>query len=391
MTNSEENIRKPAHQWRICHIIDHLSLHGAQVYLAKLVRGLSERGYEQRIYGLNDPRSTEIDKMLRSAGAAVETIGKVKLISLYGLVELFADLLKWRPHVLQTFLPFSDIIGRSLGHFSRVPVIVSVVTQPNVEKSGWQYAVDRVTAPWAHRVVFNSRAIIPFALSKEGVKPEQVEYIPNGIELDSTSRPDAGPVMRSQLGIPIDAKVVGCVARLYPQKGHVHLLDAFSEVVKHVPAAVLLVVGDGPLRPELERRAAERGITQYTKFLGNRSDLRDLLECMDLYVQSSLWEGMSIALMQAMLRGLPVVATEVDGTLEIVENGKTGFLVQPGDSHGLAKSILSALSHRDETNQVAERGAELIRREFSVEKMVNSFDDMYRRLLKDSGNPCALT
>jgi glycosyltransferase involved in cell wall biosynthesis len=80
---------------------------------------------------------------------------------------------------------------------------------------------------------------------------------------------------------------------------------------------------------------------------------------------------------------------KVDGTLEIVENGKTGFLVQPGDSHGLAKSILSALSHRDETRQVAERGAELIQREFSVEKMVNSFDDLYRRLLKDSGNPCA--
>jgi glycosyltransferase involved in cell wall biosynthesis len=389
MINPDVNSDKPSRQCRICHVIDHLSLHGAQVYLAKLVRGLSEKGYKQRIYGLNDPRSPEIDEMLSSAGAKVETIGKVKLISLYGLVKLFLDLRAWRPHVLQTFLPFSDVIGRSLGRFSRVPVIVSVVTQPNVEKWGWQYAVDRVTAPWADRVVFNSRAIVPFALSREGVKPEQVEYIPNGIELDSPSRPDAGQAMRQRLDIRVDAKVVGCVARLYPQKGHMHLLDAFSEVVKQVRTAVLLVVGDGPLRLDLERRAAERGIAGATKFLGNRPDLRDLLECMDLYVQSSLWEGMSIALMQAMLRGLPVVATKVDGTLEIVENGRTGFLVQPGDSHGLAQSILNALSNRDETHRVAERGASLIRREFSVRKMVDSFDDLYHRLMKDSGKPCA--
>ncbi len=161
------------------------------------------------------------------------------------------------------------------------------------------------------------------------------------------------------------------------------------ETTEIPPSSRVLVVGDGPLRPELERRAAEQGISQNTKFLGNRSDLRDLLECMDLYVQASLWEGMSIALMQAMLCGLPVVATEVDGTLEIVEHGKTGFLVRPGDAHGLANSIMGALSHRDQTNRVAEQGASLIQREFSVEKMVNSYHDLYRKLLKDSGSHSA--
>jgi glycosyltransferase involved in cell wall biosynthesis len=384
MRPDEATSSRPVHAYRIAHVIDHLSLHGAQVYLVKLVRGLSEKGYQQRVYGLNDPRSPRLVELLRSAGAEVETIGKVKLITQWGLLKLYKDLLTWRPHILQTLLPFSDVIGRTLGHFSRVPVIVSVLTQPNLDKYRWHYTLERMTAPWADRVVVNSRTIIPFALSREGVKSEQVEFIPNGIELDDPTRPDAGSALRSQLGISPETAVVGCVARLYPQKGHSFLLDAFSEVVQQVPNTALLLVGDGPLRSELEHQAVELGITTNTKFLGDRTDLRDLLECMDLYVQASLWEGMSIALMQAMLNGLPVVATEVDGTLEIIESGKTGFLVRPGDSHALAEGIVRGLSDKSGASRVAEAGASLIQSDFSVDKMVNLFDALYRTLIEKS-------
>jgi glycosyltransferase involved in cell wall biosynthesis len=351
------------------------------MYLAKLVRGLSERGYEQRVYGLNDPRHSKIVQMMEDAGARVRTIGKLQLLSSVGLLKLSFDLMRWRPQIVQTYLRFSDVIGRVLGRLASVPVNVSVVTQPNVDKYRWQYLLDHLTAGLSDRVVFNSEEIIDFALAKEGVKREQVAFIPNGIDIEAKSSPDAGAMIRTQLGISAEAPVIGSVARLYPQKGHACLLSAFAKVLQECPETVLLVVGDGPLRGELEAQASSLNIDRSLRFLGERADLADVLDALDLYVQASLWEGMSIALMQAMLCEIPVVATSVDGTVEIIDDKDTGFLVKPGDSEALAGGILYALKDKDSARGIGKNGAAMVNREFSVRKMVSRFDDMYRELL----------
>jgi glycosyltransferase involved in cell wall biosynthesis len=366
---------------KICHVIDHLSLHGAQVYLAKLVRGLSERGYEQRVYGLNDPRHPKIVQMMEDAGARVQTIGKLQLLSSVGLVKLSLDLVRWRPQIVQTYLRFSDVIGRVLGRLAGVPVNVSVVTQPNVDKYRWQFLLDHLTAGLSDRVVFNSEEIIDFSLSKEGVRRAQVVFIPNGIDIEPKSSPVAGALVRAQLGISAEATVIGSVARLYPQKGHACLLSAFAKVLLEYPEVVLLVVGDGPLRGELEAQASSLNIDGRVRFLGERGDLADVMDALDLYVQASLWEGMSIALMQAMLCEIPVVATSVDGTVEVIDDRDTGYLVKPGDSEALADGILYALRNKDSAREIGKNGAIMVNREFSVRRMVSRFDDMYRNLL----------
>lgn len=350
--------------------------------MANLVRELSERGYQQRVYGLNDPRHPKIVQMMSDVGARVETIGKARLLSTAGLIKLFLDLVKWRPHIVQTYLRFSDIIGRVLGGLARVPVNVSVVTQPNVDKYRWQYLLDRLTAGLSDRVVFNSQQIIAFGLEKEGITPSQVVYIPNGILKETPSRPGAGLAIRAQVGISPDAPVVGSVARLYPQKGHTYLLSAFAKVLEALPEAVLVLVGDGPLREELEHDAAALNIDRSVKFLGERDDLADVLDALDAYVQASLWEGMSIALMQAMLCELPVVATRVDGTVEIIEDGSTGFLVEPGNSEALAAGMIEVLKNRETVGEIAKNGAAMISENFSVTKMASRFDELYRELLK---------
>jgi glycosyltransferase involved in cell wall biosynthesis len=367
---------------KICHIIDHLNLHGAQVYLAKLVRGLSERGFSQRVYGLNDPRHEQIIEMMTGPGVTVETIGKKRLLSGHGLVKLYVDLLKWRPDIMQTCLRFSDYIGRVIGRLAGVPLNVSLVTQPNVDKHRWQFWLDRMTAGLVDRVIFNSTAVIPFGLSREGIKADQAVYIPNGIEIDKPSCPGIGLAIRSQLGVPSGGTVVGCVARLYPQKGHVYLLSAFKKVLEEEPNVFLLLVGDGPLRPELEAQVSTLGICANVRFLGERDDLADVFDSIDLFVQASIWEGMSIALMQAMLCGKTVVATRVDGTAEIIEDQKTGILVDPASSDALAAGIIRLLRDPDLSQRMAQRSRELIRRDFAVEKMVSKFDTMYKELLQ---------
>ncbi|HMK35770.1 MAG TPA: glycosyltransferase [Desulfomonilaceae bacterium] len=365
---------------RIFHIIDHLSLHGAQMYLVKLVRGLSELGYEQRVYGLNDPRHPKIVDMMTEVGVDVETIGKVRLLSGTGLLTLLVDLVKWRPHVVQTCLRFSDVIGRILGRLAHVPVSVSVVTQPNVDKYRWQFLLDRLTAGFSDRVVFNSKEIIPFALAREGIKPEQVVFIPNGIDIEAGNSTTAGS-LRTRLHISPDAPVIGFVARFYPQKGHSILLSAFAKVLEEEQHAILLLIGDGPLRPELESQAAALSVNANVRFVGEYANLSEIWDSIDLYVQASLWEGMSIALMQAMLSEIPVVATAVDGTIELIEDEKTGFLVKPGDVAALAFAVVRALKNTELAKQIGKNGSAMINREYSVSMMVSRFDDMYRQLL----------
>jgi len=119
-----------------------------------------------------------------------------------------------------------------------------------------------------------------------------------------------------------------------------------------MPCALLLVIGDGPLRSQLESEALQLGISERTRFLGERADVPDLLDILDLYVQPSIFEGMPNAVMEAMAMGKPVIATNVDGTQELITHGETGWLVESCNPETLAKQIIYALQNRDECARV---------------------------------------
>lgn len=363
------------------HVIDSLRRDGTQTALVNLAEGLSERGYRQRVYCLNNVVNPDVKAALTSAGVEVVVIGKAAIAAGWGLIRMWLDFVRVRPRVVQTFLPFGDLIGRTVARAAGVPVIVSSIRARNVDKPRWQLALDRITVRWAARVVFNSRHTVDFAVAREGVQAEQVVYIPNGVKIGPT--PDAPGCIDclSRLDVPDTVKIVATVGRLYPQKGHTVLLDAFQRVVRAAPEVVLLIVGQGPLRDELEQRAVSLGISSRVRFLGERRDVHEILQCVDVYVQASLWEGMPNAVMEAMAHGKPVVASNVDGTRELVAHGETGWLVEPANGEALAEGILNALSHPEEAKRMGDAAADLISREFSVEAMVSRFDALYRGLV----------
>jgi glycosyltransferase involved in cell wall biosynthesis len=309
---------------RIAYVIDSLRRHGTQKSLVSIVSGLAERGYEQRVYVLNDVVVADIVQSLTSVGARVTVVGKAQLVALVGLLRLVADFRSWQPLIVQTFLPFGDVIGRTLARMANVPIIVSSIRNRNLGKRSWQLLLDRMTIRWADRVIFNSKHVVPFSMAREGVHPKQVAHVPNGVEIYGL-RPSSGTArIRCELGIGTTTRVIGTVGRLYPHKGHRHLLSAFAQVLADGADAVLLMIGEGPLRADLEAQAMQLGVAGKTRFLGERADIPDLLACMDIYVHASLWEGMPNAVMEAMAAGKPVVATGVDGTTELITDGETG-------------------------------------------------------------------
>ena len=368
---------------RIGYVIDSLRRDGTQTALMNLVNGLAERGYEQRVYCLNNVAHPDVLRFLTDSGAAVVVVGKAQLVTLVGLNRIFSEFRHWRPHIVQTFLPFADAIGRTLARVAHVPIIVSAVRARNVEKRWWQFLLDRKTVRWVDRIIFNSKQVIPFALAREGVRPEQAIYIPNGVEVKPQDCLLAARRIRSDLGIAPATNVIGTVGRLHLQKGHRYLLSAFAQVLTEVPDAALLIVGDGPLRGELEAEAGRLGIVRQVYFLGERGDVPDLLCCMDVYVQASLYEGMPNAVMEAMAAGKPVIATEVDGTQELIEDGETGWLVEASDMRTMAERIVYALKNVTEARSVGAAAAQRICRDFSLDNMINAYDQLYQGLVAE--------
>lgn len=365
---------------RVAYIIDNLRREGAQTALINLVEGLVPRGYECRVYCLNNAHPT-ITTQLESHGARVIIYGKWQILTLVGLVRLFVELLRWRPHLLQTQLFASDISGRILGKLAGVPVRISSIRGINRDKRPWQFVFDRLTVPLVHTVTLNSAAAFPFAQAFEGVRPYQVVHIPNGIKFAPHDRATARPELLAELRLTPESTLIGSVGRLEPIKGHTYLVDAFARLAAELPHIFLLIVGEGSLRPLLEAAAARAHLSERVHLLGTRSDVPRILAALDLYVHPSLSESMPNAIMEAMVAGCPIVASGVGGIPELLVEGKSGWLVPPEDSPALAAALRHALTHEEEARRMGAAAAQRVAQQFSFDAMVQSYDGLYRRLL----------
>lgn len=228
------------------------------------------------------------------------------------------------------------------------------------------------------RVVCVSEDARRVAIEKGGVAPSRVVTLINGVDVDRFGEAKTGEATDLPAGKP----AVGIVARLTPVKDHRNLFRAFAAVLETYPSARLYVVGDGEIRAELEDDVADLGIGGGVTFLGNRHDVPALLRRFDVFVLSSYSEGLSITLLEAMAAGRPIVATDVGGNPEVVEDGKTGLVVPVRDPGALARAIVWMIEHPDRAREMGERGRERVRAEFGVEAMVRGYDRIYGELLE---------
>lgn len=186
---------------------------------------------------------------------------------------------------------------------------------------------------------------------------------------------------RQELGLPVDAPLIGSIGRLTPQKGYSILLDAAALVLAQLPAARFLVVGEGELAGELQAQAQRLDIAHALRFTGRRRDIEELLATMDLFASSSLWEGLPTVILESMAARIPVVATDVSGTRELVTDGITGLLVPPGEPRALADAIVQLLQHRELASSIAENAYGRVQN-FSIESVAERYLEVYQRLLK---------
>jgi glycosyltransferase involved in cell wall biosynthesis len=217
------------------------------------------------------------------------------------------------------------------------------------------------------------------ALVANGVDRRRVAVVANAVDLSGPLTSKRRSAIDRELGLA-GAQVVSAVGRLVPQKAHERFLEAAALVRAVHPATRFLVIGDGPLRPSLEEKAAQLGLAQAAIFTGTRRDARDLIARSEVVVFTSRWEGLSIAALEALAAAVPVVAPDVHGMQELLGGG-AGLLVEPSAA-SVASAICELLDDGARRGEMGERGRELVARRYSPELMVERYLELYGGLLR---------
>jgi L-malate glycosyltransferase len=220
-------------------------------------------------------------------------------------------------------------------------------------------------------------------LVADGVRADRAVTVHEGIDLEHVA---AAPVasLHEELWLPHGSPIVGNIAALVPHKGQRHLIEAAALVLKDIPDARFVIAGDGELRPNLEHQVKHLGLEKHVFFTGFRTDALSLLKAFDVFVMSSITEGLGTSLLDAMAGAKPIVATTAGGIPEVVQDGKTGFLVPPRDHHAMAAAIVKLLKDEALGRRMGDAGLALVRAKFSAERMVQETLRVYQSVRERS-------
>jgi glycosyltransferase involved in cell wall biosynthesis len=253
---------------------------------------------------------------------------------------------------------------------------------------GKNYFWEKLRRRLAYRIISRSGRLVAvsddlkrFVMSAVGLPEAQIQVIYNGIENSSSVSDDDVDRCRTELDLKPGDPVIGAVGSLYPVKGHKYLLDAMPALIRQHPNVTLLLIGSGDLEVPLKEQAKRLGIEQRVRFLGLRGDIPRLLAVMDVFVLPSLSEGHSLALLEAMLAGRPVVASRVGGNAELVFEGETGILVPSKDPDALTKALHQLLDNRAMRETFGHRATRRVQQQFSARLMSDGYKRLYNDLL----------
>jgi len=359
---------------RIGYVIWSLGLGGAEQVVIRLAGDMARRGHRVSIFTLNDPGT--FAAAAQAHGVEVISVAKRSRYDISVLWRLRQAFRARQLDVVHTHLWGANVWGRIAARWARVPRLV--VTEHNVDtwKRPHHFVIDRCLAPWASSLVAVSHEVRMF-YERHGVGRGRWQVVYNGVDASTSPARRRGEAYAA-MGIEREEPVVGWIGRLVPAKAPEVLLDAVERAVKAMPSLKVLVIGDGPLRARIEAEVARRGLQRTVQLTGLRRDVPELLAGMDALVFSSEREGLSMAMLEAMAAGVPVIATRVGGTPELIEDGVSGLLAEPGRPQELADRLVELLTHPERAAAMCTTARTRVEHAFSLTRMVEAHDALYR-------------
>ncbi len=348
---------------RVLHVHRIRGIGGSERHLLTLLPALAERGLDPVLVGLDDSAWTGADfyGALRVPSIRLRSARDVDPLL---LVRLVRDL---RADVVHTHLVHADVYGGLAARLRATPLVSTKHNDDPFRTGAFRY-VERGLAHLAERIVTITEALRAFTIERVGLPAGKVETIHYGLD----ELPEAWGENPSG-DVPHEATIVLSTSRLTEQKG----IDVAIRALASLPGDVVLVVlGEGPQRSSLEALARELGVESRVFLPGRVPDVAAWLRRASVYVQPARWEGFGLGVLEAMLAGLPVVASDVSSLPELVVDGETGYLVPPDEPGPLAERIAAALEQRS----LGAAGAERARREFSVARMADRTAALYAEI-----------
>lgn len=368
---------------RIFYVIDSFKVGGAQHQLLELVRHLDKTQYQVAICPIWD--IPDLEPFFLETGVEIVHIHKRFSYDFTIAIRLAQKMRQFRPHVVHTWLFTGSLWGRVAAILAFCPRIIA--SERSVRPDGHDplgmRLVYKCLAHWTDIITANSKIGLA-KLQGQGFDPSRLRAIINGVDLQRFSPKTKSEqlLQRQLLGIPANTTLIGMVARLSYPKDQAALLRALHWLICQELDVHGIIVGAGSLLSSLETLAGELNIKGRVHFLGAREDIPTCLCVMDIFAFSSLWEGMPNAVLEAMAMGLPVVATAVAGTTEVVVEGETGFLVPPSDSDKLAERLLCLIRDPGLRVRMGAAGRQRAVSVFSLEQMVAQTTGLYEETIE---------
>ena len=361
---------------------------GTQRFLLELLRRLDRERFEPIVFAIKP--EGELLPAITSLGVPVHAFGAwsgpLAPATLRDVLRAVLFLRREKVQILSCMLGITTILGPFVGRLAGVPVVVNNQRNLTYWFSGgvreWSYGF--VNRRLVDAVLVNSGTARQELIDRFGVDSEAVVDI--GVGIDATRFTDATPDAGLRAELELEGKrVVGIVAKLSPVKNHSMFLEAAAAMTSQRDDVEFLIVGDGPLRSRLEKKASELGLGGRVHFLGAQEDVPSILKLMDVFVLTSRSEGAPNAIVEAMASGLPVVATRVGGVPEIVVDGTTGLMVGEGQAGDLASAVLGLLADPERAKLMGDAAAERALKRYDVSVVVRGLEDVFDALLCAAG------
>lgn len=381
---------------KLLYVITRLDKGGSSEVVLQLARALHGRQFSIGIaYGVTVEPQEDLEKFKRDSAISLHFVSHLRrnihpIHDLLALVQLYRIIRHERPTILHTHTSKAGFLGRMAGFLARVPVIVHT-PHGHVFYGYFGFfwsrlfvTLERFAAHFTDRIItlteVGKAEHLRFRISHE----EKFVSIYCGIDLTRFQKKsqEAEEKLRKELGLE-GVGIVGSVGRLVPVKGYEYFVRACALVKQTHPNTKFLLVGDGPLRTDLQKLAARLALEKNFLFTGERKEIPEILSLFDLFVLSSLNEGLGRVLIEAGAAGVPVVATEVGGVPEIVRNHETGLLVPPRDPEKMACAIRILLDDVPLRRKMGACAEERVWKNFGVEKMIEKTKSLYESLLQE--------
>lgn len=361
----------------VVHLIDELPPDGAERLLADILEYRSpEFRYRVVCVVAGGPMEAEIATL----GVPVEILGCAAGFS----VQTLATLIRWmraaRPTVVHTHLFSADTYGRLAARLAGVSAVFSTRHNTQPWKGSFRRVLYSSLAPITTAVIACGEEVGRHLIDIDRVPKRKVVVIPNGVNLRRVSATD-GTKLRHELGIPASRPVLGVVGRLHPQKGHLDLLPVLRDLAREGLDFECLFAGEGELRTEIEAQIDRLGLVGRVRLLGLRKDIGSFLASIDVFVMPSRWEGLPMALLEAMASGAVCVCTRVGSIPSVVTDGTDGILVDAGDPDQLRDALRSALSGGLRRDGMGANAARTVESRFNAAHVAAAYERQYRNAL----------